>query len=744
MKYTTQQRFILLTIIVAFLILGISYALATPPLEASDEYKHYPFVQYVQTTRVLPVLAPDNPGLWLQEAAQPPLYYVLMAILTTGIDTADLPELHHKNPQAFIGNPGQVGNKNLIIHDPQLEAFPWQGSVLAVYLIRLASLALGVGTILVTAHLGLRLFNPRIGLLAAALTAFNPMFLFVSAAVNNDSLAILLGNLGLFLIVLLWQDVPDPRRDWWRYALLGGVLGLGILAKLSLAGLLILVGLALALLSWRARKWQIFIVGGLLIMLPVLLICGWWFLRNWQLYGDPSGLAPFVAVQGSRDIPLDWAGWLDELGTFYRSFWGLFGGVNVAAPQWFYVLMNGLALVATTGIVKWLWTKENRKHFITAGVWLPAIWILIISLLLIRWNIISPAFQGRLIFPALGAVNVLWAVGLLAWFKDKWQIKLALALSSGLFLLAFLLTLITIRPAYAMPQPLAAVPTEAVIDPVLFHAPDGRLQLAGVTMEEDQDVTGAKDPVVITLYWQMLDPVSVDYISSLHLLGRGFESVGQVDRYPAMGMIPTSRWQAGEIYQDVYHIYVNDTAVFPTQLRVAVSLYDDAAEWTLPAANTEGVPIDPLFAGSPVRLGGTAVALPELDFVTNAVFEQGISLVGIRGITGAPGETLPLTIYWQAAGRPDKEYTVFVQLLNPEGERITGADAPPVDNFYPTSIWQAGDVIDDTHFLTLPDDLTPGIYEVIVGLYDPVSGVRLSRVDRSGDHASFSIDVKDE
>ena len=744
MKFTTQQRTILLLIISAYLILGISYALATPPLESSDEYKHYPYVQYVQNKKSLPVLDPENPGLWLQEAAQPPLYYLLMAAVTSGIDTADLPVIHQKNPQAFIGNPGQVGNKNLIIHNPQIEAFPWQGSVLAIYLIRLASLFLGMGTILVTAHLGQRIFDPRIALLAAALTAFNPMFLFVSAAVNNDSLSIFLGSLALFLIVHIWQDVPDLRRQMSHYVFLGIVLGLGILTKLSLGAFSLLSAITMAWLSWRAKNWRLFLIGGLLIFIPVLLISGWWFLRNWQLYGDLTGLTPFIAVQGVRETALNWAGWLDELGTFYRSFWGLFGGVNVSAPEWFYWIMNGLTLVAFVGFIKWLWGKEGRTQFIKAGVWLLVSSLLITVILLLRWNIISPAFQGRLIFPTLGAFNILWAVGFLTWFKKVWRSKLAVVLSSSYFLLAFLLPFLVIRPAYAWPQPVAAVPQEAKIEPVIFNAKDGQMQLVGVKMEDNQDVTFENDPVVVTLYWQMLSPVSADYISSLHLLGRGLESVGQIDRFPAMGMIPTSRWQEDEIYKDLYHIYPQETAVTPTQLRVAVSLYDAAAGQKLPAANEDGVPIDPLFVGGPVRLAGTAEPLPQLEFVTDVGFEQGITLLGINGLTGFPGETIPLTLYWRVDGIPDKDYTVFVQLLDSNGQQIAGADAPPVDNYFPTSMWRKGDMIDDTHLMPLPDDLTPGLYQIIVGLYDPITGLRLSRSDGSGDHVILSLAVKHE
>ena len=118
MRPTRSYQVGLLLIIVAYLAIGVIYALSTPPLEASDEFKHYPLVQYVQTHHALPVLKPDAPGPWLQEGTQPPLYYLVMAALTSWIDTSDLPGLRILNPHAFIGIPNQVGNKNLILHQP--------------------------------------------------------------------------------------------------------------------------------------------------------------------------------------------------------------------------------------------------------------------------------------------------------------------------------------------------------------------------------------------------------------------------------------------------------------------------------------------------------------------------------------------------------------------------------------------------------------------------------------------------
>jgi hypothetical protein len=61
----------------------------------------------------------------------------------------------------------------------------------------------------------------------------------------------------------------------------------------------------------------------------------------------------------------------------------------------------------------------------------------------------------------------------------------------------------------------------------------------------------------VILYWKALEPVERDYLSTTHLLGRQATSVGQVNRYPGGGMIPTSLWEPGQIWRDVYQINVS-------------------------------------------------------------------------------------------------------------------------------------------------------------------------------------------
>lgn len=732
----TRRRRTLILVVAAYAVLGISYALATPPLEASDEYKHYPVVQYIQTQRALPVLDPESPGLWLQEGAQPPLYYGLMALLTSWIDTSDLEQVHQINPHAFIGNPDQITNKNLIIHQPNREAFPWSRTVLAVMVIRLASLGLGIGTIILVERLGHDLFSQRVGLLAAALTAFNPMFLFVSAAVNNDSLSILLGTWGLFLLVRLWQDVPNPRQNWDRYIGLGAVLGLGILTKVSLGALLALAGAALAWLAWRRRDPKLLFVGGIMVAFVALAIPGWWLVRNMLIYHDPTGLNVFFAVQGQRATPIEWRDWLGEFGTFFRSFWGLFGGVNIAAPTAFYWVCNFGALIGGAGVlVRWHRGRIPRAR----GIWLLPAWSIIMFLLLLRWNVIYTAFQGRLIFPALGAINVLWAAGTMAWTDQEKTAPATLLLAAWMLGAAALLPWTTIRPAYAYPQPLPSVPRTAHFGPISYEADSGMIELVGVEIPCGQSIVPADGPVIVSLYWQAVEPVEQDYVSSVHLLGRQLVSVGQVNRYPASGMIPTSLWQAGEIWRDDYHVYVDATADAPTRLLVIVSLFDTEASAPLHPVGPDGISMDLVVVGE-ARLAAPVSEAVQPPRALDVAFADGITLSGydLAPQQVSPGDTMTITLYWQAVSAPTQSYTVFVHLLR-DRQQIAVADGPPVAGDYPTDIWMIGDIVEDRHRISMPPEMMPGEYSLSVGLYVPLTGSRVARLDGSGDSVSVPL-----
>ncbi len=86
-----------------------------------------------------------------------------------------------------------------------------------------------------------------------------------------------------------------------------------------------------------------------------------------------------------------------------------------------------------------------------------------------------------------------------------------------------------------------------------------------------------------------------------------------------------------------------------------------------------------------------------------------------------------LTLHWQTTTPIETAYTVFVHLRAQDGFVRAQADGPPVRNHYPTTAWSVGETVQDVR--PLPD--VPYDH-LAIGLYDPLTDVRLSAVGSDG------------
>jgi 4-amino-4-deoxy-L-arabinose transferase-like glycosyltransferase len=731
-----HDRFWIAVITALFVALGVVYSLVTPIFEASDELWHYPVVKHIADGRGLPVQQPGLATLWQQEGSQPPAYYVLAALVTAWIPTDDLPEVRWLNPMANTGQPLAAGNKNLVVHT-QRETFPWQGTTLAVHLIRLLSILLCASAVYLTYLLALEVAPGRrdLALAAAALVAFNPMFLFIAGSVNNDNLIVPLATL------ILWLIVRTLRQGWLgngRAVLLGVLLGAAALTKLSGLALLPLTAGVLIVVAARRRAWGALFRWGVILGVAVIAVAGWWYLRNWQLYGDPTGLNVMLDIAGRRPAPFTFRRLQSEFEGFRLSFWGVFGGFNVIAPRPIYWLYDLLAVAGLAGWVAWLvrrrggWRSPAAERLLVL-----AVWTLLVLVALIRWTAQTYASQGRLVFPAIGAIAVLISFGLAGWLPRRWQGRALAAVSVALFLLAAAIPFAVIRPAYARPPIL----TEADVPPTAQRSDTihgGVLRLLGYELPQENVRPG--DTVPVTLYWQLTAPTERDLAVYVHLLGRGGAPAGQVNSYPGVGAYPLSLLKPGDVLRDTYQAPVMVTATAPSLLRVDVGLFD----FTDPARIGQAV----VGAAGEEASGmiGTVRLLPfaaPSDVPQTPRFELGgqAALVGYEFPQGAahPGDTLPVTLFWQAQARMTDDYQVFVHLMGPDGRPIAQGDKSPLDGDWPTAAWEPGQTFRDEYQIRIPDDLAPGAYALRAGLYRLADVARLPVQGPAGRVADSAI-----
>ncbi len=104
----------------------------------------------------------------------------------------------------------------------------------------------------------------------------------------------------------------------------------------------------------------------------------------------------------------------------------------------------------------------------------------------------------------------------------------------------------------------------------------------------------------------------------------------------------------------------------------------------------------------------------------NVNFDDKITLLGydLGSSTIKAGDTLRLDLYWKAQRRLETSYGVQARLVDSASNVYAQQDnAHP--GSYPTSWWEEGKYMKDTHRLTVPKSTPPGQYLLQVGLYEP-------------------------
>ena len=698
------RRLPLLAIAIAYFALSIAYSLATPLNEGPDEIWHYLYVRHIAEGKGLPIQDPRGYGETISqhEAAQAPLYYLVAGLLTSWIPTTDPVSAFVENPQASIGHPSTVDNKNRFIH-PSSEDYLFADNPLAQRVARLVSAMFGSLTVWVTGLIALRLkpTNLAFASLAAGLVAFNPQFIFTGATVTNDSSVAFAGSLLLFCIVALWK-YPTSRR--WALAL-GISVGVAFLTKFSSSVAIPLVGLVLTAIAWRRRDWRLFLTHSAIVVTAAIAISGWWWIRSLIVYGDlaPSALLRLGAIGQSATA----AEIISDLEGLLFSYWGVFGWFNLQAPDYVHRLFNLYMALAAVGLVVGAIRRGIRRP---TGPWLAiAGWSALFLGGLMRYRISYLIFQGRLLFGAISSNSLLLAAGLYGLLPER---RAGLAVAGLLALpLAASISVVptTLLPAFAKPVLLDSPDSFAAqhgVDQVI----GGFAKLRGYSISSDNVRPG--DTITVDLLWEALDETDQNYLVFVKLYRQGSE-VSSRDTFPGRGNYATSLWRKGDMFIDRHRISVPQELESPDVLLLAAGLFDLTPMRPLLVDNQAGVEFvtlaeidvrickpDHLDEGNP-----TEVVIGDLFRLDRYQISQ----------TKEPAQIV-VSLEVSVLQQPELDYTFFVQLTRND-KIISQGDRQPFDDSCPTGIWREGEkyVFDLT--LPLPPNAPPGEYKLIGGMY---------------------------
>ncbi len=157
----------------------------------------------------------------------------------------------------------------------------------------------------------------------------------------------------------------------------------------------------------------------------------------------------------------------------------------------------------------------------------------------------------------------------------------------------------------------------------------------------------------------------------------------------------------------------------------------------LPATENSRLALYALAGAQQLTEGGLGLVFGDPTAEQTVTEANGWMRLNGYGLTtqARPGGDIVLALRWESLRQVDYNYHIFVHLIDPRGEKIDQRDGQPVQWLRPTSSWQPGERIIDHYGFMLPNDALPGNYEMVVGLYDPVTGQRLPVSAGPGDFA---------
>lgn len=287
--------------------------------------------------------------------------------------------------------------------------------------------------------------------------------------------------------------------------------------------------------------------------------------------------------------------------------------------------------------------------------------------------------------------------------------------------------------------------------PNVLDAQWNEIVLAGFASGTGQISPG--DGLPLTLYWRTQYKPTRDYLAVIQIIDSSGAARGSRTYRPANDAFPTRAWDAGEVWLDKIRLSV-DAEAATGDASVFVGLIDEASGEAIAPQTT--APTRDLQVQNPlvrkmtlvravqltrVQISGRAhrFDLPSPKFPLQTNLDNEIKLLGYDLDSNAyrPGTAISLTLYWQALDKMSERYTVFSHVLDTSGAIVAQRDSEPDWGRAPTTSWLRDEVIADAYAIELPENLAPGDYTLIVGMYRAASGKRLAVLGTDVDHVTL-------
>ncbi len=653
----------------------------------------------------------------------------------------------------------------------------WPGALLSVLHLNPATATeFTIGLVILLAALAMFFFvrdlwGPAAGVLAAILYTYYPYHL-VDAYARGA-----MPELAAFIFppLIFWSATramqAETSRQSQRALLWGALAWVGLVFTHNLSALLMAMAFVpyVLMLAWRTGRWRRLLALGVSLILALALTSVYWLpvLTESQtvgLGGGPSGdykkhllaLPQLIASTFSYD---------------YRA---AYDGPITHPQNWLTVVI----LLATTGLLAWRWRQRRTPAHSAILIFHLLLAVLAIfmttTLSLALWRPLTPIlgflqYPWRFLYLAAMGVAVSGGALLPLFFPVDHRLPTSdlrslpsdlRSLTSGLrplllIALVFILALLTSLPKLPYePLPLSPVDTWF---PEHMWQQDAEMGQVGATWtgeflprsvteqrwalgrprQDAQDTTPLSGPlqVQITSVQHLGLSLSLDTPAEMPLRLHQFMQPGwnaSLDGQPAdiratdeMGLATIDVYPAGQHTAEFRYGYEPERMMGAWLSALAALLWvlwawrtSRGWRWLRPAAIAVGVATIVLMLNS----GGVGRASHTPAPVQVQVGDVAQILAADVQPARVPGY-VEVTLYWLVLKENATDYHVFVHVLDGAGQVVAQYDGFPVGGFTPTTRWRAGEIIEDTYHIQLPEGYLPGTYTVKAGMYALTDGI---------------------
>lgn len=701
-------------LLLARLLVGLTYSLLTPPWESYDETGHFQYARYLAKHRTFTLQPGDPEAEVIWSKFQPPLYYALLIPALIGFDFGPAFIYPERNPFFVNGDAGL----NYALHPPQptgLEAT----QITALYIARAVGVLISTASVLAMLAAARLIWpgHPKLIWTATLLYAFWPQFLFVGSMATNDLLITSLATVQVYLVVVAFKN----RLTLGQLMGMGLIMLAAMLTKLN--GVALIPFTILALLfspAYSPRiKWIFVGVGAALILLALISLASmqfvtdqvfqletfWRFLSYLQAGAFPSppgtywwiyGFQTLIASYGWGNVETwSWVYWIAGIlvisalgGLLYKLIVRQFGNLSL------WLVLASLP-VSIVGLSLALAVAQQDPFLLVGRYWLPGLSVIVIGLVA-GWRVLIPRRASA------------WA----------WQV-----LSLSVIILGWLAPFMIIARTYAYPAPLT--PAESS-----FLKPIARF---GETLElvsiQPPPVTSSGQPAQLQLCWRTSQSITQKLALRLEILGPDGQGYGRRTLLTGNGNFPPHFWTPNVPFCELYTVPVQSNFPAPALGAIKVQWLDIETGAVIPAQQISGELTDGVQTPIVVRALSNAISATPPAIPAKFLLGENLQLNGYTASRLPDGHSWRITLHWAALGPISEDAVIFVHLRTAPDQPFIQDDGKPRQNAYPTNFWAAGEKVIDEHTLIFPDEEVPDNLLLFVGAYyaeDPATRLPVS------------------